>query len=83
MCTCTRPELGRRTVGARVHRGIQCDLQKEFSSWQTKFPQALGSSRVKTEGVAVTLLEDTGDKLKGVSREEQERKRKSVIRRNI
>ena len=83
MCTSTRHELGRRTVGARVHRGVQCNLQTEFSSWQTEFCQALGPPRVQTGGVTLTLLEDSGDRLKGVSWEERERKRKSVIRRNI
>ena len=27
----------RRTVGARVHRGIQCELQTEFGNWRTEF----------------------------------------------
>ena len=82
---CTICASPRRTVGARVHRGIQCELQTEFSSWQSEFRKALGSSRVQPGGVTLTLLEDTGDKLTKVSREglEQERKRKSVIRRNI
>ena len=32
MCACPR-----RTAGARVHRGIQVDMQTEFSCWQTEF----------------------------------------------
>ena len=83
MCTSTRHELGRRTVGAQAHRGVQCNLQTEFSSWHTEFCQALGPPRVQTGGVSLTLLEDSKDRLKGVSWEESERKRKSVIRGNI
>ena len=87
MCTCTRPELGRRAVGARVHRGIQCNLQTEFSSWQTEFCQALGSPRTQARTGGITLskiaIGDPRNNLKGMSWKENERKRQSVIRKII
>ena len=59
-------------------------METESDNWRTEVRKALGAPGLPG-GVTVTLLDDTRDKLMKVSREGllNERKRKSVIRRNI
>ena len=73
-CTCTRRP-------ARVHRATQTVMETQ---WRAELREALAAPGLPG-GVTVTLLDDTREKLLKVSREGLmiERKRKSVIRRNI